>query len=265
MLAFFVIGLMITGIPLGIQTYLLNEQISELVYEIDLQKEEISKLKTELENGLNKFILKCDLNLISEACKIVGGNVNKIFAVTIEFSSEISEDDVRELNSIGIGFVKVNNSLAHKGGHYLASGSLKALYKAVKREDIIRIKYGFSGEMDGFPMGTYYAGAFANVSNYAEVTVTPETVFLGDWVEINVKNTHPTKQMAFTLIIYHELEEASQVEVFSTARSPPPGMFDYPPYIFLKPGSVYTVQFLPEDSGKYFITPNHVPFTVLKG
>ena len=113
-------------------------------------------------------------------------------------------------------------------------------------------------------MGAYYAGAFANVSRYAEVTVAPETVFLGEWVEIRVKNTHPTKKMAFTLIIYHEFDEVSQVEVFSTARSTSPGMIAQPPYIFLNPGSVYTLQFLPQDSGKYFITPNHVQFTVLK-
>lgn len=262
-LTFFILGLVITGIPLGIQILLLNEQVSELVYEIDLKNKEISEMNAELENRLNNFISKCDIILISEVYNSLEEIINKFFTLTIEFSGEISEDDVRELNSIGIGFVSLDNSLVHKRGKYLASGSKKAIYQAVKRDDVTRIEYGFSGEIIDFTAGAYQEDAFANISKYADVTVTPITASLGNWIEITIKNSHPTKKLAFTLIIYYEIEDGSQAEVFSTAISSPQGMLDYPPYIFLNPGSEYIMQFRPEVTGKYFITPNHVEFTIL--
>ncbi|MFX0207959.1 MAG: hypothetical protein ACFFDT_18380 [Candidatus Hodarchaeota archaeon] len=260
---FFILGLAITGIPLGFQIFLLNEQLSELIFEIEFKNEEISKINSELVNSFDKFISKCDLYLISEIFKTMKGNVNKYFAVTIEFLDEIFEDDTRKLNSIGIGFVSINNSLVHKGEKYLALGSRWAIYQVLRRDDVTRIEYGFSRNVIDFTVGPYQEDAFANISKYADVTISSETMSLGNWIEITVKNTHPTKKLAFTLIIYYEIKDGLQVEVFSTALSPPKDMFDYPPYIFLNSGSECNIQFRPEMPGDYFITPNHVEFVVL--
>lgn len=262
-ITFFVLGFAIAGITLGFQIYRLNEQISELTVEIDIKNEENLDINTELVNNLDKFISKCDLILISEVFKTLEGNLNNTFAVTIEFSGEIFEDDIREMNSYGIGFVSINDSLVHKEGKYFASGSRWAIYQVLRRDDVTRIEYGFSREMNDFTAGSYQEDAFANVSEYAEVTVTPTNVSLGNWMDISVTNTHPSKKLAFTMIIYHEIDDGSQVEVFSTALSSPEGMFGSPSYVFLNSGSEFIIQFRPEMSGKYFITPTHVDFTVI--
>jgi len=262
-LVFFILGLAVSGIPMGVQIYINNERISELVFEIDLKNKEISEIHAELESNFDVFISKCDSNLVSEFLRILEEKIDKFFMVTIEFSDEVSKEDIRELNSLGIGFVSINNSLVHKGVKYLALGSRLAIYQVLRRDDVIKIEYGYTEEIIDFTVGPYQEDAFANIPKYADVTVTPVTLSLGNWIEITIKNTHPTKKLAFTLIIYHEIEDGSQVEVLSTALSPPEDIFDYPPYIFLNSGSECIIQFRPEAPGDYFVTPNHVEFIVL--
>ncbi len=110
--------------------------------------------------------------------------------------------------------------------------------------------------------GAHSYDSYANVSEYAEVIVDPETIYLGENVTITIKNTSPDKPMAYVLIIYRLLPSGSYEEVYTTALEPT--VMGGPTFSVLDPGSTFTLEFRPQEPGKYYVTPTLIPFNVLE-
>jgi hypothetical protein len=254
-----IITLAIIVMALLYQLNSLNTQISSLKQELEESRSELDKLNQTCYTNFKEVLGKLDPEILALIANSSDEGGNRVFPLTITVAGVMGEEEIAELNQLGIGLVKVNETILKQGEDYLATGTVSSILQASTKEYLSKLKYGYDLKISTFFSGEILAPAFATFPEDAEITISPQSPTKGDLVEIGVTNMHGTKKIAFTLNLYLDQETGSNL-VYSSAEGFDEGY--RPVYIVLKPGASYEIQLSLKSEGEYFIGSVDLSFTV---
>jgi hypothetical protein len=252
-----VLGILVLGLLFQLNS--LNVKNRRLEEELDYTRKELELLNQTYCTALEGVLGKIDLELLAKITDSFEED-RSVYPITIMCLKELGETEIAKLNLLGIGFVKVNETIVSEGENYLATGTFSSIIKASEKDFVSKIKHGYDVGLSLFFSGEILETAFAVFPEDAEITVSPESPSEGDLVEICVTNMHETKNMAFTFNLYIDEETESNL-VFSSAEGFDGGY--RPAYTILKPGAMYKIQLSVKAAGEYFIGSGNLSFNVL--